>query len=96
MDADIHEIREKLDELSEQVKENTRMTKSIYRRAKWASFFVIVKWLVIAAIAIGSLYYIQPYLETILKMYSSISGMTQGGSSAAASSGSILDILKSL
>ncbi|MBU3668392.1 MAG: hypothetical protein FGM57_00310 [Candidatus Taylorbacteria bacterium] len=74
MEQKIDELQHKVEELSELVTENQRMIKSLYRRAQVASYFVFIKWGVIVALTIGSLYYIQPYLETMLKFYSTFGG----------------------
>ncbi len=99
MDSEIQEIREKIDELAELQKENGRMLKSLYKRAQWASVLVVVKWTAFAILTIGSLYFIQPYLDTLFKTYGAISGIGGGSKNAnqaGSSSNSVLDLIKSL
>ncbi len=79
MEQQIQELQNKIEELYEINTENQRMIKSLYRRAQVASYFVAVKWAAIIVLTIMSLYYIQPYLETMMKFYTSF-----GGSDAAA------------
>ena len=107
MGNDIQEIHEKLDELTKIVEENNRMVKSLYQRARMATIVVAVKWILIIAITLGSLYYIQPYLEGALIAYTDAAGFIDNfnGSSkkapqgvnteAPSAQGSLLDLLKS-
>lgn len=74
MGNDIQEIHEKLDELTKLVEENQRMTRSLYQRARMATVVVAIKWILIIVITLGSLYYIQPYLEGALKAYTDAAG----------------------
>lgn len=108
MGNDIQEIHEKLDELTKLVEENQRMTRSLYQRARMATVVVAIKWILIILITLGSLYYIQPYLEGALKAYTDAAGFIDnfnGNGSAKNSAkpaddstnkGSILDLIKSL
>ena len=77
MDSDIQEIKEKMDELTEMVKENGRMTKILYRKAKISTAVSIVRWVVIIGVAIGAFVFLQPYLEKLVQTYESISKMSQ-------------------
>lgn len=99
MDAEIQEIKENLKELTELVEENHKILNSLNRRAQLASLFVIVKWGVIIALSVGTAYYLQPYLETLLKTYTTMAGFTEkmggSGSNSGGSTQSILDLLKS-
>lgn len=74
MEQQIQELQNKIEELYEINTENQRMIKSLYRRAQVASYFVAVKWAAIVILTIMSLYYIQPYLETMMKFYTSFGG----------------------
>ncbi len=74
MEQKINELEIKIEELNDLVLENQRMIKSLYRRAQVASYFVAVKWAAIIIFTIMSLYYIQPYLETMMKFYTSFGG----------------------
>jgi hypothetical protein len=97
MEQQIQQLHDKIDELTAIVEENQQMIKSMYRRAQIASYFVAIKWIVIIGLTVGSLYFIQPYLETLMKIYGSFGssnpaqmmGQNSGG-------GSILDLIKGL
>jgi hypothetical protein len=53
-----------------------------------------VKWTIIAGISIGAFYYIQPFLETVMQTYTSLSGL--GGAGSITDQGNILELLKNL
>ncbi len=79
--VDIEEIGEKLDELTEIVKENQRMTASLYRRARLAGFAIAIKWIVIVGVTVGAFYYVQPVIDRTLTIYDTVLG--KGGSGGA-------------
>ncbi len=94
MEQQIQQLHEKIDELTALVEENHQMVKSMYRRAQIASYFVALKWIIIIGLTVGSLYYIQPYLETMMKVYGTIGG--GASTSQKVDAGGILDLLKTL
>jgi len=73
-DNDIQELRERVDELFELTKESQKMIRSMYRTARWSAFFSVIKWALIIAITVGSLYYVQPFVTSFMKTYDSLSG----------------------
>ena len=98
MEQQIQELSAKVDELTELIQENQKMVKSLYKRAQLASYFVAIKWIAIIGLTIGSLYYIQPYLETTLNFYQSVAGESAGKDAGAVGqikdAKGILDMLK--
>lgn len=72
------------------------MVKFMYRRVQLATYFAAVKWIALIVITLGSLYFIQPYLETMMKFYTTFGGASAepvdqlGGIDA----GGILNLLK--
>jgi hypothetical protein len=93
MEQQIQELSAKIDELSLMIEENQRMTKSMYRRAQVSMYFVAIKWIVIIGLTLGSLYYVQPYLETMLKVYSTLGGDSAQPAQKVDAAG-IFDLLK--
>ena len=92
IEQDIKEIREDLARMEELIEENHRMTKSLLNSYRLSSAISIIKWIIIIGFTLGAFYYIQPYLENILKLYGSINSLTGTG---VENNGGI-DILKAL
>ncbi len=80
MDQEIQELNEKIDELRVIVEENTRMTASLYRRARFSMLISGIKWFIIIGAAVGAFYYVQPAVDSLMQTYSAITG-AEGGSS---------------
>ncbi|MFA5831446.1 MAG: hypothetical protein WC878_06470 [Candidatus Paceibacterota bacterium] len=59
-------------------KENNKMLHTIYNNMWWGRIFRIFYWTVILLLMIGSYYYAQPYIESLLNTYNSVSGMISG------------------
>jgi len=73
-DADIQEIKEKLEEMSDMLDENNRILRGLRRTARLSTLFSVLKWALIIGISIGAFYYIQPIVDSVMKTYQSISG----------------------
>jgi hypothetical protein len=67
-------------------RENNQMLHSLIREQRWAKFFRYSYWILIFLSLFGSYFFLQPYLSSLLGLYS-------GG---ATSSSSIQDLLKGL
>ncbi len=52
--------------------ENNLMLRRIQRNARFATFFVIVKWTILLGIAIGAFYYLQPVVQKVDEIYSTV------------------------
>ncbi len=59
-------------------KENNEMLQTLYRSMWWGRIFRIFYWTLILGLMVGSYYYAQPYIESLLKTYKNISGMISG------------------
>jgi hypothetical protein len=68
------EEREIIEETLEISKENNKMLRSIQRSARIGQAMRIIYWLVIIGASVGAYYFIQPYLEQMLSVYSGIQG----------------------
>ena len=90
------QTKDLLNKTFELVEDNNQMLHKIRSGQKWATFWHIVKMLVIVGITLGSLYYIQPYLNKVLDLYNSISGTEQKLNKLGNSTDSISNILKKL
>jgi len=68
------EERELLKETAELTKENNKILHSIRRSARFSSFLRILYWIIILGSAFGTYYFIQPYIDIVVKSYN---GMQQ-------------------
>jgi hypothetical protein len=59
-------------------KENHAMIQTLYTNMWWGRAFRIFYWMVIILLMVGSYYYAQPYIESLVKMYNSVSAMVPG------------------
>jgi hypothetical protein len=72
--AEIAELNKKIDKLTTLIEENQHMVRNLYQRARMATVFIFIKWFIIIGITIGSYYYIQPFINTLIGIYSGVSG----------------------
>lgn len=49
--------------------ENNKLLHKLVRAGRWATFFSILRWLVVLGVAAGTYYYLQPYLDQLLRVY---------------------------
>ena len=66
MDAQEKDMLVKVLELSE---DNNRMLKALHRNLWWARIRSVVYWVVIIGIALGAFYFLQPYIDKVMKLY---------------------------
>ena len=71
MDSDIRDAVQKTLEL---VEENNKILRKMRRSIFWGRVFHTLYWIIIIGVSIGAYYYVQPYLESMLKIF----GGTQG------------------
>ncbi|MEI6553167.1 MAG: hypothetical protein WCO09_01215 [bacterium] len=91
MEEDIKEMRDELEDMKQLIEENHKMLRHLHTAYRVNTVVSIIKWTIIIGFTIGAFYYIQPYLENMLKLYGSINSLTGG----VENNGGI-DILKSL
>lgn len=65
------ELQESINQVKVLVEENNKMLHSIQRRARLATLWHIIYWIIIVGVSIGALYYIQPYYEQTMELYQS-------------------------
>jgi TRAP-type C4-dicarboxylate transport system permease small subunit len=78
------EERELLKRSVELAEENNDILRSIRRSMRLARIMSIVYWVVIIGSAVGALYLIQPYLNTLTGAYGNVTG----------GAGGLMDLLK--
>jgi len=64
--------KDSLEEILKLTKENNKILKKQLSAMRWSRAFKVVYWIIIVGIALGSYYYIQPYIDGILNTYQSI------------------------
>jgi len=69
--------------------ENNTMLHKIRNYQKRQTFWQVVKYLFIIGITLGSFYFLEPYLNKIVDLYNSVSGVQQ-----QLNSNSVQDLLK--
>lgn len=67
IEQEIKEMRDDLDEIRGMMVENNKMIKRLHSAYRMSAAISIIKWVIIIGFTLGSFYYIQPYLENILK-----------------------------
>ncbi|MCC7160420.1 hypothetical protein IT399_01705 [Candidatus Nomurabacteria bacterium] len=71
------ESKRLLEETLALTKENNKMLHKVRSVQKWATFWLYLKIFIIIGVALGVFYYIEPYVNKVADLYSSISGTTQ-------------------
>jgi hypothetical protein len=66
------EDRQKLNRALELAEENNKLIKKLVRAMRWGRFIRAIYWVIIIAVSVGSLYFIQPYLEQIKSIYGTV------------------------
>ena len=64
--------RELLTQSIKIAEENNKMLHSMRRSARISSFLRIVYWFIILGTAFGTYYFIQPYLDAVIKSYNNM------------------------
>lgn len=75
------ESQKLLKETFELAKENNQMLRKIRSVQKWAAFWSLFKIFVIVGIALGTFYFLQPYLDGAMNTYNSVFGREEQSSS---------------
>lgn len=74
--------------------ENNKLLHKIRGVQKRETFWNVFKMIIIIGIAFGSFYYIEPYLNKIMDLYNSISGVKQNIEDVSNKASSFKDLLK--
>ncbi len=64
------EERSLLEENLRMSRENNRLLIKVRSVQHWASIIRVIYWLVLIGISFGAFYFLQPYIENIMKLYS--------------------------
>jgi len=91
IEEEMRDISERLRRIEDMTEANQNMIKRLHNAYRLSSLFSIIKWVIVIGVTLGSFYYLQPYLEGVLKMYGNLNSFTGG----VENNGGI-DILKAL
>ena len=85
--------KQMLRDIAEQVAENNKILRKLRSKARWGTVIHALYWIVIIGLSVGSYYFIQPYMDQLLKVYSGL-GADVGTVKSVA--GGATDLLKNL
>ncbi len=77
--------KEQLDELLELTRENHKILRGMQRYARFNRLLKMIYWVIIIGSLYGTYYYIQPYVDQVLKIYSDVASTVQSVKSKALS-----------
>ncbi len=77
------ESKKLLEETLALAQENNKMLHKVRRVQKWAAFWSGLKVFIIIGIALGSFYFLEPYINKVVDLYNSVSSATQKVKKAA-------------
>jgi hypothetical protein len=66
--------KELLEKTYELAKENNHILRGIRRSGRWSTAVRILYWIIIIGLSLGAYYYVQPYINPLLKSYNNIKG----------------------
>ncbi len=66
------EEKQLLQKTFEMAEENNKMLRHIKRSNRLSMIFRISYWVIIIGISLGALYFIQPYIDSVMKAYGNI------------------------
>jgi len=90
------EIKELLKSTLSLAEENNKLLHKIRGVQKRATLLQWLKIIVIAGIALGALYYVEPYLEKVMDLYNSVSGVEQSLKDVSGSTSDLQNLLKKI
>lgn len=69
------EEREMLERTAALAEDNNKMLHAMRRSMFWSRVMGALYWIAIIGISIGAFYFIQPYVDKVMKLYNSVSGV---------------------
>jgi hypothetical protein len=94
------EVKKLLEENIRISKENNELLLKIRNVQRWAQITRYLYWFVIIAVSFGAFYFVQPYLENLLNLYTGGVGgsinVSDIGKNLTDQQGQIQDLIKSL
>lgn len=71
------ESKRLIEETLRLTEENNKMLHKVRNVQKWDTFWRSLKMILVVAVALGALYFIEPYVNKMIELYNSISGVTE-------------------
>ena len=68
------ESKKLLEETLSLEQENNKILHKVRNVQKWATFWSAFRIIVIIGIALGSFYFLEPYIDKVINLYNSVSG----------------------
>ncbi|MBP6854868.1 MAG: hypothetical protein KBD26_03010 [Candidatus Pacebacteria bacterium] len=90
------EESKKLDEVYELTRENHAMLKKVRRVQKNTMTMRVIYWLIIVAMAFGAFYYIKPYVESLVSVYTNTTNTIGNIEESIPDIGSVSEILRQI
>lgn len=69
------EEREMLEKAVALAEENNKMLHAMRRSMFWSRVMNTLYWIAIIGVSIGAFYFVQPYVEKVMKIYDSVNGV---------------------
>lgn len=69
MDSEDRDVLRRVLELSQK---NNKALVSIQRSMFWGRVYRYIYWIIIAGVAVGAYYYLEPYINGVLQVYGSL------------------------
>jgi hypothetical protein len=71
------ESKKLLEETLTLEQENNKMLRSMRNSMRWARIMTVIYWLLIIGISVGAFYFLQPYVDQVVKTYGSFSNFVR-------------------
>ncbi len=72
------EILKRLDTIEKKVDENNEILVKLLKAHRRRTIFTMAYWAIIILIALGAFYFVQPYVKSLIGVYSSIGSLGEG------------------
>ncbi len=73
-------MEQDIEKLLELAEENNKLLRRLVNDLRWRRLFSLIKWALIIGVALGTFYYLEPYLKVIVELYQKIYGVSTGQS----------------
>lgn len=74
-------MEQELAELRELAEENNRIVKKLLAHQRYSTMISVLKWGLIVGAALGTYYFLQPYIDPFINAYDSLKGVLNPGES---------------
>ena len=78
IEEQIRDLSDSIRRLEILVEDDHRMIKNMHFAYRFSTLFTVLKFVVIIGVTLGAFYFVQPYLEGVLKLYGNVNSLTGG------------------